>query len=66
MSQKTLSPIELQEYLHGVRYPADKDALRSAAEDSGAPKEVIEMIDRLPGDEFDGPPAVMKAFGQID
>ncbi|MCE5267645.1 MAG: DUF2795 domain-containing protein [Planctomycetaceae bacterium] len=66
MAEKTLSPIELQEYLRGVRHPATKDSLCSAAKDSGAPPEVMETLQRLPDEDYDGPPAVMKAFGEIE
>ncbi len=64
--QKTaLSPIEIQKYLGGVDYPTGKDALRSAAEKNGAPQDVLDLIDHLPGDNFGKPTDVMKAFGEL-
>ena len=41
-----------QKYLNGVDYPASKAMLLSAAEDNGAPGELIEMIEGLPLGEF--------------
>lgn len=62
---RTESPIKMQKYLRGVDYPVSKSDLRAAAEKNGAPQEVLEMIDRLPGEQFDAPTAVQKAFGEI-
>ncbi len=46
------NPDEGQKYLEGVDYPASKEALLSAAEDNGAPGEMIEMIEGLSLGEF--------------
>ncbi len=45
-------PDDGQKYLDGVDYPASKATLLSAAEDNGAPSELIEMIEGLPLGEF--------------
>jgi hypothetical protein len=60
-----ITPAEVQKYLKGVSYPARKDDLITAARGNGAPDEVIELLERLPGDQFDGPPEVMKAYGEV-
>jgi hypothetical protein len=59
------TPAEIQKYLKGVTYPMSKDDLIAAARNNGAPDEVIETLQKLPGDQFDGPPAVMKAYGEV-
>jgi len=59
------SPANVQNYLKGVEYPASKQNLIRQAESNQAPKEVMEVIKRLPADEFGGPQDVMKAYGQI-
>jgi hypothetical protein len=59
-----VNPIQLQRYLQGVNYPANKEDLLSAAEKNDAPDDVVEEIRSLSGEEFDGPDQVMKAFGQ--
>lgn len=57
------SPIELQRHLKGVDYPASKDDLIAAAQRNGAPREVLGALQQLPGDRFDSPVGVEKAFG---
>jgi hypothetical protein len=59
------SPVELQKHLKGVDYPASKENLIAAAQENGAPREVLDVLRRLPGDEFDSPADVMKAFGEL-
>ncbi len=63
---KALSPIQLQERLRGVDYPARKADLRAAAEANDAEEEVLDCIDLLPDQEFDSPAAVQEAFGQAE
>ena len=54
-----LDPDEGQRYLEGVDYPANKETMLSAAEDNGAPNEMIEMIEGLPLAEFSDPEEFM-------
>jgi Protein of unknown function (DUF2795) len=63
--QQDQSPANVQRYLKGVDYPASKDDLIAAARDNGAPEQVMDLLQRLPGDQFEGPAGVMKAYGQI-
>jgi hypothetical protein len=60
----TNSPIELQKYLSGIDYPADKDTLVGTARSNGAPDDVISTLQDLPGTTFDSPAQVSKAFGK--
>ena len=46
------NPDDAQQYLEGVKYPASKDEIISAAEDKGAPESLVEAIGRLPTPEF--------------
>jgi hypothetical protein len=41
------NPEDAPRYLEGVDYPANKEALISAAESNGAPDELVEMIGTL-------------------
>lgn len=43
-----LTPEQVLDYLADVDYPADKDALVSAAERSGAPDEVLRSLRAIP------------------
>jgi hypothetical protein len=58
------SPIEVQHYLKGIEYPADHKALAETARRNGAPREVMELLEKLPGKKYDSPAEVMKAYGQ--
>ena len=58
-----VDPIEVQKHLGGVDYPASKDEVVATAESNGAPQEVIEALQAMDGEEFDGPNAVQAALG---
>ncbi|WP_432498179.1 DUF2795 domain-containing protein [Kineococcus gypseus] len=53
-----VSPIDVQKALHGVEYPASKDALLKAADDNGAPKEVKDALAGIADREYEGPTGV--------
>ena len=42
-----INPDEVSRYLDGVDYPASKEDLTSAAEDNGAPKDLLERLRTL-------------------
>ncbi|WP_369055442.1 MULTISPECIES: DUF2795 domain-containing protein [Kineococcus] len=54
----SVSPIDVQKALHGVEYPASKDALVQAAEGNGASGEVLEAVKGIPEREYEGPTGV--------
>ena len=58
-----VNPIELQKHLKGVDYPASKQELVSTAESNGAPQEIIETLQSIGQEQFDGPNAVQAALG---
>ena len=58
-----VNPIEVQKHLSGIDYPAGKDEVISTAESNGAPQEIIEALQRMDAEEFDGPDAVQAALG---
>jgi hypothetical protein len=60
------SPANVQKYLSGVEYPAGKQDLIEAARRNDAPDEVMQTIQKLPGDDFGGPQDVMKGYGEIE
>ena len=60
-------PDDAQQYLEGVDYPASKEEVASAAEDNGAPEELVGMIQSLGTPEFSSPDEVvteLRAFPQ--
>ena len=54
-----ISPDEATQYFENVDYPASKDDLASAAEDNGAPDELVERIRTLGRPDFSGPDEVV-------
>jgi len=52
-------PNDTTQYLEGVDYPASKEDLASAAEDNGAPEELVERLRTLGRPTFSGPREVM-------
>jgi hypothetical protein len=59
------SPSNVQHFLEGVHYPADKALLIDAAQKNDAPSEIIDIIRAFVDNEFGGPQDVMKAYGQL-
>lgn len=59
------SPANVQSHLKGVDYPARKEDLIRKARENGAPDEVMDILQKLPGEEYGGPQDVMKAYGQV-
>lgn len=59
-----ISPAEIQKFLAGVDYPADRDDLVEAAEGNSAPPEVLAAIRGLPDEDYNSPTEVMVAFGE--
>ena len=58
------NPIEAQKYLKGVDYPASKDEIISTAQENGAPQEMIDDLQALDQEQFDGPSGVQQAFSK--
>ena len=58
-----INPIEVQTHLKGVDYPTSKDEIIATAESNDAPQEIIEALQRMDGDQFEGPDDVMEALG---
>ncbi len=48
-----LSIAALQNYLQGIDFPADKEAVASVAQSNGAPQEIVEKIRNADRERFD-------------
>ena len=60
-----VNPIQLQKYLKGVDYPANKQDLLERAQQEGADENVLSTLKQLADEEFETPADVSKAVGQI-
>lgn len=63
MSQ--VNPIQLQKYLKGVDYPANREALLANAKKMGADKSVYASLEQLPDEDFETPADVSEAVGKL-
>ena len=52
---------ELQQYLGGMNFPADKQEVASGAESNGAPQAVITQIRNSATERFNSPEEVLQA-----
>jgi hypothetical protein len=58
-----INPDEATQYLDGVDYPASKDDIATAAQDNGAPEELVERLRTLGRPSFSGPDEVVAELG---
>lgn len=60
------NPIQMQKYLKGMKYPADKQALVDHAKEQGADENVLNVLQQLKEDRFETPADVSKAAGEAE
>ena len=63
--QGGMSPASVEKYIKGIDFPANKQKLVEQAKTNGAPNEVINTLQQLPGDKFNSPADIAKAYGQM-
>ncbi|MCU1637311.1 MAG: hypothetical protein JWQ68_2550 [Cryobacterium sp.] len=61
MSDKP-NPIQIQKFLGGIDYPAEKSDLVENAEKAGADENVMNVLRGLPDRSYDAPTAVSEAI----
>lgn len=59
-------PIELQKYLKGLDYPAQKAAIVKQARGHDAPEDIMKTLGALPEREYETPASISKAVGQVE
>ncbi len=52
---------QLQGYLQGVNFPAQKEEVASNAESNGAPQDVVDKIRNAATEQFNSPEEVLQA-----
>ena len=62
----SVNPIQVEKFLKGVDYPANKNDLIKHAQQQGADQQVLETLKQLPDRSFEGPAGVSKAIGAMD
>lgn len=58
------NPVQMQRFLSGVDYPANRDELVERARSNGADDAVLSGLQALPDRSFDGPNAVSQAYSK--
>jgi hypothetical protein len=56
--------IQVQKALGGVSYPASKDQLIEHARGKNASKDILDALQSIPDQEYDGPNEVSKAVAK--
>ncbi|AFM25075.1 DUF2795 domain-containing protein [Desulfomonile tiedjei] len=64
-SQKKTNPIQIQKYLKGMNYPAQKKDLVQHAKGQNAPEDIMAVLKNLPDSEYKRPTDVAKGVSQI-
>lgn len=62
-SQTAPSPIEVQKYLHGLEYPAQRQEIK--AEEEGADDDILHLLQRLPDQDYESPIEVSSAVAKL-
>ena len=53
----------MQQYLQGINFPANKEEVASGAEGNGAPQDFVSQIRNAAQERFNGPQEVLQAVG---
>ncbi|MDP9696869.1 UNVERIFIED_ORG: hypothetical protein J2X79_004452 [Arthrobacter globiformis] len=62
---ETPNPIQIQKFLGGIDYPANRETLISRAKESGADSNVLGALQNIPDKEYDSPTAVSSAVSDV-
>ena len=65
-SRQKATPAEVEKYLKGLDYPAERDELVDWATEEGAPDNVISLLERIPDREYESPADVAKGIGEVE
>jgi uncharacterized protein DUF2795 len=61
-----VSPALVVKYLAGIHFPAEKKNLIDKAADKGAPNDVMDVLNKLPGKSYKSPIDITKEIGKIE
>lgn len=59
------NPIQIQKFLGGIDYPADKETLVKTAQQHGADENVLDALHRLKATRFNSPNDVSEEVGKL-
>lgn len=61
---QNVNPIQIQKFLKGVDYPANKEALIENARKMGADENVCASLEQLPDQDYEAPVDVSEALAK--
>ena len=53
----------MQQYLQGINFPAQKEEVASGAESNGAPQDLVQQIRNAATERFNSPEEVLRTVG---
>jgi len=59
------NPVQVQKFLKGIDYPADKGDLIKTAKKEGADDNVLHTLEQLPDMKYNSPNDVSQQIGQV-
>ena len=61
-----INPIQLQKFLGGIDYPAEKKTLLDTARKQGADENAMLVLEQLPEQKYNSPNDVSEAVGKLE
>lgn len=61
-----VNPVQVQKYLRGMDYPAGKNQILEKARQEGADSPVLDLLEKLPDQEYTSPAALSAGLGKIE
>ena len=61
-----VNPIQLQKFLGGIDYPAEKKTLLETARKQGADDNAVQVLEQLPEQKYNSPNDVSEAVGKLE
>ncbi len=65
LHSEKVSAAQLQMYLKGINYPANKSKILDTARKNSAPQNVMSFLNRLPDREYRRPTEIEQEFGKM-
>lgn len=59
------NPIQVQKYLGGLDYPAKKQEIVQKAKQKGADDHILDILQKIPDQEYSSPVAVSREVGKL-
>ncbi|MDD5039144.1 MAG: DUF2795 domain-containing protein [Dehalococcoidales bacterium] len=65
MKSEKVSAAQIQVYLKGIHYPANKQQVVNQAKSNNAPENVMSFLRRLPDRQYSRPTEIEQEFGKM-